>query len=130
MKLPLKLKLLFSTGDLSTSIPLAILMFFQLYFMTDVAGLRPDYAGWAVGIGKIWDAVNDPAIGLISDRIRTRWGRRRGLLLFGAAPLGLSFILMWLVPPFDQLGEFGVSTVPGFRFGANRRVRRHIADSG
>ena len=41
-RLPLRTKLLFSTGDLSTSIPLAILMFYQLYFLTDVAGLRPD----------------------------------------------------------------------------------------
>ena len=48
-KLSLRKKLLFSTGDLSTSIPLAILMFFQLYFLTDVAKLRPDLAGWAVG---------------------------------------------------------------------------------
>jgi glycoside/pentoside/hexuronide:cation symporter, GPH family len=101
MKLTMRTKLLFSTGDLSTSIPLAILMFFQLYFLTDVAGLRPDYAGWAVGLGKIWDAVNDPLIGLISDRIRTRWGRRRGLLLIGAVPLGLTFMLMWLVPPLS-----------------------------
>jgi GPH family glycoside/pentoside/hexuronide:cation symporter len=103
-KLPLRLKLLYSTGDLSTRIPLAILMFFQMYFLTDVAGLRPDYAGWAVGLGRIWDAINDPLFGLISDRIRTRWGRRRVLLLFGAVPLGLSFMLMWLVPPLDPLG--------------------------
>ena len=102
--LPLRTKLLFSAGDLSTSIPLAILMFFQLYFLTDVAGLRPDYAGWSVGLSRIWDAVNDPLIGLISDRIRTRWGRRRALLLFGAVPLGLTFMLMWIVPPFSQLG--------------------------
>ena len=104
MKLSLRLKLLFSTGDLSTSIPLAILMFFQLYFMTDVAGLRPDLAGWAVGIGKLWDAVNDPLIGLLSDRVRSRFGRRRVMLLYGAAPLGLTFMLMWFVPPFSQLG--------------------------
>ena len=102
-KLPLRTKMLFSTGDLSTSIPLAIVMFFQLYFLTDVAGLRPDLAGWAVGIGRIWDAVNDPLFGLISDRIRTRWGRRRVLLLFGALPLGLSFAMMWLVPPWGPL---------------------------
>jgi glycoside/pentoside/hexuronide:cation symporter, GPH family len=104
MKLSMRLKLLFSTGDLATSIPLAILMFFQLYFMTDVAGLRPDLAGWAVGIGKIWDAVNDPLIGLLSDRIRSRFGRRRVMLLFGAVPLGLTFMLMWLVPPFGAVG--------------------------
>lgn len=102
-KLPRRTKLLFSTGDLSTSIPLAIVMFFQLYFLTDVAGLRPDLAGWAVGIGRIWDAINDPLFGLISDRIRTRWGRRRVLLLFGAVPLGVSFAMMWLVPPWGPL---------------------------
>jgi len=103
-KLPLRTKLLFSTGDLSTSIPLAILMFFQLYFLTDIAGLRPALAGYAVGLPRIWDAVNDPLFGLISDRIRTRWGRRRVLLLFGSVPLGLSFIFMWLVPRFGQIG--------------------------
>jgi glycoside/pentoside/hexuronide:cation symporter, GPH family len=75
-------------------------MFFQLYFLTDVAGLRPDYAAWAVGIGRLWDAVNDPLFGLLSDRIRTRWGRRRVLLLFGAVPLGVSFAMLWLVPPW------------------------------
>src|SRR5512139_416918 len=102
--LPRRTKLLFSTGDLSTSIPLAIIMFFQLYFLTDVVGLRPDLAGWAVGIGRIWDAVNDPLFGLISDRIRSRWGRRRVLLLFGAVPLGLSFMMMWIVPPLSHTG--------------------------
>jgi len=102
--LTLRTKLLFSTGDLSTSIPLAILMFFQLYFLTDVAGLRPDYAAWAIGASRLWDAVNDPLFGLMSDRIRTRWGRRRVLLLFGSVPLGISFMLMWIVPPFGQLG--------------------------
>ena len=102
-KIPLKKKLLFSTGDLSTSIPLAILMFFQLYFLTDVAGLRPELAANAVGIPRIWDAINDPLFGLISDRIRTRWGRRRVLLLFGSVPLGLSFIFMWLVPNLNQV---------------------------
>lgn len=103
-RLSTRFKLLFSTGDLSTSMPLVILMFFQLYFLTDVAHLRPDYAGWALGLPRIWDAINDPLFGLFSDRLRTRWGRRRALLLFGALPLGLSFMLMWIVPPFSQLG--------------------------
>jgi GPH family glycoside/pentoside/hexuronide:cation symporter len=103
-KLSRRTKLLFSTGDLSTSIPLAILMFFQLYFLTDVAGLRPDLAGLAIGIPRIWDAVNDPLIGLLSDRLRSPWGRRRVLLLFGSVPLGLSFIFMWLVPNLGQIG--------------------------
>jgi len=102
-RLPLRTKLLFSTGDLSTSMPLAILMFFQLYFLTDVAGLNPAYAGLAIGVSRLWDAVNDPLFGLLSDRIRTRWGRRRVLLLFGAVPLGVFFMLMWIVPDLNQV---------------------------
>lgn len=102
-KLPLRTKLFFSTGDLSTSIPLAIVMFYQLYFLTDVAGLPPHLAAWAVGIGRIWDAVNDPLFGLLSDRIRSRWGRRRVVLLFGAVPLGISFAMMWFVPEWGDL---------------------------
>ena len=90
-RLPLRKKVLFTTGDLSTSIPLTIIMFFQLFFLTDVARLRADSAAWAIAIARLWDAVNDPLFGLISDRIRTRLGRRRVLLLFGAVPLGITF---------------------------------------
>lgn len=103
-RLSTRRKLLFSTGDLSTSIPLAIIMFFQLFFLTDVAGLRPDLAGWAVGAGRVWDAINDPLFGLVSDRVRSRWGRRRVFLLTAAVPLGAAFMLMWLVPPLGQVG--------------------------
>jgi len=103
-RLSTRRKLLFSTGDLSTSIPLAIIMFFQLFFLTDVAGLRPDLAGWAVGAGRVWDAINDPLFGLVSDRIRSRWGRRRVFLLTAAVPLGAAFMLMWFVPPLGQVG--------------------------
>lgn len=104
MKLPLKLKLLYSTGDISTSGPLALVSFYYLFFLTDVVGLRPDLAGWVVAVGKIWDAVNDPLFGLLSDRIRSRWGRRRVLLLFGAIPLGAAYGLMWLRPAFGTAG--------------------------
>lgn len=79
-------------------------MFFQFWFMTDVAGLRPDLAGWAIAVGKLWDAVNDPLFGLLADRIRSRLGRRRVLLAVGAVPLGLTFMLMWPVPPLSQTG--------------------------
>jgi len=104
IKLPLKLKLLYSTGDISTSAPLALVSFYYLFFLTDVVGMRPDLAGWVVAAGRVWDAVNDPLFGLLSDRIRSRWGRRRVLLLFGALPLGAAFGLMWLRPAFDTAG--------------------------
>jgi len=102
--LPTRLKLLFSLGDLTTSMPQAIIVFFQLYFLTDIAGLRPDYAAWAIAAGRLWDAINDPLFGVISDRIKSRHGRRRVLLLYGAVPLGLTYSLMWFVPQFGQVG--------------------------
>jgi len=102
--LPVRLKLLFSVGSLTTSMPQAIIVFFQLYFLTDIAGLRPDYAAWAIAAGRLWDAINDPLFGVISDRIRSRHGRRRVLLLYSAVPLGLTYALMWVVPRTGQLG--------------------------
>ena len=103
-ELPLRFKLLFSIGDLTTSMPQAIIVFFQLYFLTDIAGLRPDYAAWAIAASRLWDAINDPLFGVISDRIKSRHGRRRVLLLYGAVPLGLTYSLMWFVPNFGQVG--------------------------
>ena len=103
-KLPLWFKILFSTGDLTTNSFQAVILFYQLYFLTDVAGLRPGYAAWTIAIGRLWDAVNDPLFGVLSDRIKSRWGRRRVLLLFGAVPLGLTFMLMWLIPDTSQVG--------------------------
>lgn len=84
--------------------PQAIISFFQLYFLTDIAGLRPDYAAWSIAAGRLWDAVNDPLFGVISDRIKSRHGRRRVLLLYSAVPLGLTYATMWFVPQFGQAG--------------------------
>lgn len=103
-KLSLRFKLLFGTGDLTTNSFQAVILFYQLYFLTDVAGLRPSYAAWAIAAGRLWDAVNDPLFGILSDRIKSPLGRRRVLLLFGAVPLGVAFMLMWLIPDASQVG--------------------------
>lgn len=93
-----RLKLLYSTGDLTTSVPLTIVMFFRFLFLTDIVGLGPGTAGWVVLAGRLWDAVNDPLIGQWADRIHSKFGRRRVLLLYAAVPLGVFFMLMWVSP--------------------------------
>ncbi len=95
---------LYSTGDLTTAAPLALVSFFQLFFMTDVARLSPAIAALPILLGKLWDAFNDPIVGILADRVRSKMGRRRILLAAGAAPVGLSFALMWLVPPLGTTG--------------------------
>lgn len=105
-RLPLRTKLAFGAGDLGPAIATIVASFFQLFFLTTVAGLPPGLAGTILLIVKIWDAVNDPIIGWLTDRTTTRWGRRRPWLLFGALPFGLLFFLQWVVPPFALTGTF------------------------
>jgi GPH family glycoside/pentoside/hexuronide:cation symporter len=105
-RLSLPTKLAFGAGDLGPAIATIIASFFQLFFLTTVAGLSPGLAGTILLVVKIWDAFNDPIIGWLTDRTNTRWGRRRPWLLFGAAPFGLLFFLQWIVPPFSDTGLF------------------------
>lgn len=102
--LTLKTKLTYGIGEMSNEIPGSILVFFLLYFLTNVAGLNPGTAGSVLLIAKIWDAVNDPFIGWLSDRTVSRWGRRYPWMLLGAIPLGISFCLLWWVPPLVSQG--------------------------
>ena len=102
-KLSFWTKAAYAVGDLSNSMgPGTIVPFWYLFFLTDVAHLNPALAGVTVLVGGIWDAINDPLVGLLSDRTRTRWGRRRPYLLFGALPYGTTFALMWIVPPIQD----------------------------
>ncbi|WP_009545685.1 MFS transporter [Crocosphaera subtropica] len=98
-KLKFSTKLAYGIGELSGSLPSNILVFFFLFFLTDIAGLKPGVAGIIVMIGKIWDAINDPLIGWLSDRTRSRFGRRYPWMILGAIPLGLSCVLLWTIPP-------------------------------
>ena len=101
-KLDLRTKIFYAIGVLAHSVgPGTIVAFWYLFFLTDVADINPALAGLTVIIGGIWDAINDPLIGWLSDHTRTRWGRRRPYLLFGAVPYGITFALMWWVPPIE-----------------------------
>lgn len=105
-KVPLITKLAFGAGDIGPALTSAIMSFFLLFFLTDVARLDPGLAGLVLLINKIWDAVNDPIIGVLSDRIHTRWGRRRPWFLFGAIPFGVTFWLLFLVPQVSDNARF------------------------
>jgi GPH family glycoside/pentoside/hexuronide:cation symporter len=100
--LPIWRKVAYGAGDSGFSLTSTALALLYLYFLVNVVGLDPAAAGLSIGIGRIWDALNDIFVGTLSDRTRSRWGRRRPYLLFGAIPLGIAFVLMWLVPPTDQ----------------------------
>lgn len=101
-KLELTTKLAFGAGDIGPALTANLLVFFLLPFLTNVAGLSPSLAGSILLIGKISDAINDPIIGVLSDRTRTKWGRRLPWILLGAIPFGIVFLLQWIVPNFSN----------------------------
>ncbi len=99
-------KLGYGAGEFSSSIFWITIAFWLMNYLTDELGLSAALAGVAVMVGKIWDAVTDPAVGYLSDRTRSRWGRRRPWFLFGALPFGLAFLVMFTNP-----GISGQSTI-------------------
>jgi glycoside/pentoside/hexuronide:cation symporter, GPH family len=101
-KLSLSTKLAYGAGDLGAGITATILTFSLMVFFTNVAGLDPKLAGNILAIGKIWDAINDPIVGVLSDRTRSRWGRRHSWMIVGAVPFGVFFFLQWIVPHFSD----------------------------
>lgn len=105
-RLPLSTKLAFGAGDLGPAIATILVSFFQLFFLTTVAGLAPAAAGSILLVVKVWDAVNDPIMGWLTDRTTTRFGRRRPWLLIGALPFGLLLFAQWVAPPFSDSGKY------------------------
>ncbi len=91
-------KLAYGAGEVARSTTATIQNFFFLFFLTNAAGLNASLAGTVLLLGNIWDVINHPIIGWMSDRTRSRWGRRRSWMLLGAIPFGIFFLLSWLVP--------------------------------
>ncbi len=88
-------KIIFGTGEIPIVAAKTVMSILFLYYLTDVVDIPPAIAGTIFMLGRIWDAVNDPLMGIISDRTRTRWGRRRPYFLFTALPMGALFIIMF-----------------------------------
>lgn len=101
-RVPFLTKLVYGTGDWSMASFNTIRQIFYAIFLTDVVGLAPGLASFAALIGIVWDAINDPIVGALSDRIKTRWGRRRPFLLLFAIPFGAAFLLLWWAPPWSH----------------------------
>ncbi|MEO0562344.1 MAG: MFS transporter [Chloroflexota bacterium] len=99
-------KLAYGAGDVSAAIVTQVTGFFLTAFLLEVALLGPGLVALIVLISNMFDAITDPLVGNLSDRTRTRWGRRRPWLLFGAVPFGLAFMAQWWVPPVGQTGLF------------------------
>jgi len=105
-KLRTHTKVFYGIGDLGNAVVNSAIQFFLMKFYTDGALVMPALAGNALLIGKIWDAVNDPLFGWFTDKTKSRFGKRRVFMIFGAIPLAIAIALLWFVPVADRVWTF------------------------
>ncbi len=115
-KLPIKVKLGFGIGDVGGNLYFTVVAFWLLNYFTDTVGLAAGIAGIAFGIGKVWDAITDPLMGFISDRTRSRWGRRRPYLLFGSLVWFIAMLIMFTNPQLRNPAALFVWAVAAYCF--------------
>ncbi len=105
MKLGLKEKMAYGLGDFASSMFWKLFSMFLLFFYTDIFGISAAAVGTMFLVTRVWDAANDPLMGIISDRTQTRWGKFRPFLLFVAVPFGIIGVLTFTTPDLGSTGK-------------------------
>lgn len=101
----------YSIGDLGINLNFQLIGFFLAYFYTDVFGISPAHVAGLFLAARIWDAVNDPIMGYIADHTRTRWGRFRPYMFFGAVPLNLALLACYAAPDISPAAKVAYAYV-------------------
>ena len=88
----------YGSGDFGFNLYFAGLNLYLLYYYTDILNIDPAVAGLIIMLPVIWDGISDPLMGWIVTRTRSRFGKFRPYILFGAPFMGLSFVGMFAAP--------------------------------
>ncbi len=104
-RLSVREKIGYSLGDTASNLFFQCFLLFLMYFYTDVAGLQAAAVGTMFLVTRIWDAVNDPLMGMIADRTQSRWGKFRPYLLWCAVPFGIMGVLTFTAPNLSPSGK-------------------------
>ena len=104
-KLSFREKAGYGFGDAAANFVFQTMLIFQLGFYTDVFGISAAAAGTLLLVGRFWDAMFDPFMGVVADRTNTRWGKFRPWVLWSAIPFALFFFLAFTTPDFGSTGK-------------------------
>jgi len=104
-KLSIKEKVGYGLGDTASHFVWDMVGFWLLFFYTDVYGISAAAAGTIMLIARFWDMAIDPVIGVVSDRTKTRWGKFRPYILFGAVPYAVLSVLTFTTPDLGEIGK-------------------------
>ena len=83
----------FTSSAFGRSMIYTLMSTFALIFFTDAVGIEPTHAGTLILIARIFDAINDPAMGIVVDKTQTKWGKFRPYLLFSPIIIAISTCL-------------------------------------
>jgi GPH family glycoside/pentoside/hexuronide:cation symporter len=98
-------KLAYGLGDTASNFYFQFFNLFLVYYYTDIFGLAPKVVGTMMVALRVFDAVMDPAMGIIADHTNTRWGKFRPYVLWAALPYGVAGYIMFLNPNLTQEGK-------------------------
>jgi GPH family glycoside/pentoside/hexuronide:cation symporter len=104
-KLSIRERAFYGFGDLASCLFWQTLTLYLLFFYTDVFGLAPAAAGLMFLVSRVLDALFDVVIGMTADRTKTKWGKFRPYILWGAVPLAVSAVLAFTTPDFVYSGK-------------------------
>lgn len=94
-----KIGFFYSFGEVGSQLSWYMINTYLVIFYTDIVGLSASAISLIMLIARIWDAVNDPMMGAIADRTRTRWGKFRPYLMFAPPFLAIFNLLTFTVFP-------------------------------
>lgn len=95
----------FALGDTASNFFFKFFSLFLLYYYTDVFGIDAAAAGTMFLVTRAFDALTDPAMGILADRTKTRWGKYRPYLLWMAIPYGICGYLIFANPDLESAGK-------------------------
>lgn len=116
-KLSMGTRLGYGVADFGQNIIFQATGIYLLYFYTDIFGIEAGFVGGLFLIARIWDGINDPIMGYLAQKTRTRWGTYRPYLLFAAFPMAISMILLFYAPELSTSGKLVYAAITYIFFG-------------
>ena len=98
---------LFSLARFASSAVTGLIQGYLLYFYTSCIGISSTTVGVMFLVSKIFDGLNDPIMGVIVDKTRTKWGKMRPYLFFGSIPWGIITIVMFMPSIYALMNTTG-----------------------